>query len=309
MRWRFDWRNPSVVKVARLSGWTLGYVLANQVALFFLTALLLGFKEIGSDQSNAVSAWGLAYQFFQLPYGVFTVAIMTAFTPELARLAGRATLRAFNARFLSGLRLVLLLMLPSTVLFAELARAMVSLLLQHGRLDSGDADATAGTIAALAIGMVGFSGYLYILRGFYALKDTRTPFLINLGENAITVVLAVPLIHAYGAAGLGLAWSGGYLASAVIALVVLRRRVGPFGLRLAVATTAPVARMVVAALAMALTVGLVTRNLSVDGWAAVLPLVAGAVLGAAVYIGLLLLFKVREVREAPRLLLRGGSGS
>ena len=32
-RWRFEPRNPAVRKVAWLSGWTLGYVVANQVAL------------------------------------------------------------------------------------------------------------------------------------------------------------------------------------------------------------------------------------------------------------------------------------
>ena len=31
--------------------------------------------------------------------------------------------------------------------------------------------------------------YLFALRGFYALKDTRTPFLVNLAENGINIVL------------------------------------------------------------------------------------------------------------------------
>ena len=42
LRWRFDLHNPAVRQVARLSGWTLGYVVANQVTLFVIISLAFG---------------------------------------------------------------------------------------------------------------------------------------------------------------------------------------------------------------------------------------------------------------------------
>ena len=57
-----------------------------------------------------------------------------------------------------------------------------------------------------------------------------------------------------GVQGLAWAWSLAYMMSAVLAFVVLRPRIGPFGLPLAVRTTVPVSRMVVAAAAMAVVV-------------------------------------------------------
>ncbi len=299
LRWRFDWRNPSVVKVARLSGWTLGYVLSNQVALFALTAFAWGSRD-----RQAVSAWNYAYQFFQLPYGVFTVSVMTAFTPELASLHDRDARRGFNERFLLGLRLVLLVLLPATVVFLVLARPIVSVMLEHGKLGAEDAAVTAGTVAALALGMVGFSIYLYVLRAFYARKDTKTPFVINVFENILTVIVAVPLIHAFGVAGLGLAWSIGYTVSAAIAFVVLHRRIGPFGLRMAVGTTAPVARMVAATAAMAVVVVAVAKVFPLSGWGALGTLLVGTGAGAGAYLGLLYLWRVPEIHEIRRLVLR-----
>ncbi len=299
LRWRFDWRNPSVVKVARLSGWTLGYVLSNQIALFALTAFAWGSRD-----RQAVSAWNYAYQFFQLPYGVFTVSVMTAFTPELASLHDRNEHRGFNERFLLGLRLVLLVLLPATVVFVVLARPIVSVMLEHGKLGPDDAIVTAGTVATLAVGMVGFSIYLYVLRAFYARKDTRTPFMINVFENVLTVIVAVPLIRTYGVAGLGLAWSIGYTVSAAIAFVILQRRIGPFGLRLAVGTTAPVARMVAASVAMLVLVAVVARVLPLSGWGALVTLVVGSGAGAALYLGLLYVWHVPEIHEIRRLVLR-----
>ena len=45
-----------------------------------------------------------------------------------------------------------------------------------------------------AVGLVGFAVYLFTLRGFYSLKDTRTPFLANLVENGVNVALAFALV-------------------------------------------------------------------------------------------------------------------
>ncbi len=155
--------------------------------------------------------------------------------------------------------------------------------------------------------MVGFSCYLYVLRGFYALKDTRTPFLVNLFENAITVVLGLWLIRRYGVQGMAWAWSIGYLVSAVIAFALLRRRIGPFGLRTSVTTTAPLARMVAATAAMTLVVALLGAVLPSSGAGGWLTLIVGGGAGIAVYVGALIVLRVREVREIPRLLLSRGT--
>ena len=76
LHWNPDWRNPAVAQVARLSAWTLGYVVANQ--LVFLVMMTL----VNSTGDGRVSAFTYAWQFFQLPYGLFTVSIMTTFTPS-----------------------------------------------------------------------------------------------------------------------------------------------------------------------------------------------------------------------------------
>jgi putative peptidoglycan lipid II flippase len=301
LRWKFDLRNPAVTEVARLSGWTFGYVVANQVCLFVIIGLAGRF----------VSSWAYAYQFFQLPYGVFTVSIMTAFTPELARLVAQDEMREFRERFLQGFRLVLLAVLPATILFALLARPLIeAVFVQWGRrFTPADAPPAAETLMALAWGMVGFSVYLYVLRGFYVLKDTRTPFFINLFENALTLLIAFVLVSeaglGWGVDGLAWAWTIAYLVSAAIAFVILRMRVGPFGFETAVATTATTIRMLTAAgVMLGAVVGVRMGFPATDGSAAWANLVAGGAAGLLVYVGALFLLGVREIRELPRTLLR-----
>ena len=77
-----------------------------------------------------------------------------------------------------------------------------------------DAVVTADTLQAFAISLVPFSVYLYVMRAFYALQDTRTPFLLNAFENGLNVVLAIVLFPRFGVQGLALAWSGAYLVAA-----------------------------------------------------------------------------------------------
>jgi putative peptidoglycan lipid II flippase len=297
-RWRLEPANAAVKRVARLSSWTFGYVVANQVTLF----VILGLAGTG------VSAWGYAYQFFQLPYGVITVSIMTAFTPELATLASTEQRAAFNDTFFRGLRLITLVLLPATVLFVALAQQIVWVVFVHGRFTADDVPVTAGTLVGFAWGILGFSLYLYVFRAFYALGDTKTPFVINLGQNALTLVFAFVLGADWGfgrgVQGLALAWSLAYLVAAAIALVVYRQRRGPFGVRVAVATTAPVARMVAAAVPMAIALALVVRVLPATGFGALLTILVGTAVGGGVYVGLLLLLGVDEVRAVPRLLLK-----
>ena len=101
---------------------------------------------------------------------------------------------------------------------------MVGVLVRGG-FRPHDAAVTADTLQAFSIGLVPFSVYLYALRGFYALADTRTPFVINAIENGVNVGLALALFPSLGVQGLALAWTGAYSVAAILALVMLRRRV------------------------------------------------------------------------------------
>ena len=169
--WRFDIRHPAVRRVGALSGWTLGYVASNQVALFTVLAL--------ATRVGAASAYTYAFVFFQLPHGLFAVSIMTTFAPDLASLAREADLGPFRERFTLGLRLIALVIVPSAVGLALLTRPLIALL-ERGRFTALSAHLTGNVLIAFSFGLVGFSLYLFSLRGFYALKDTRTPFLLNL---------------------------------------------------------------------------------------------------------------------------------
>jgi putative peptidoglycan lipid II flippase len=280
LRWRFELRNPAVRQVARLSSWTLGYVIANQVAFFTIIVLANGV--------DGVTAYTTAYIFFQLPYGLWAVSVMTAFTPEMAGAAVRQDMAALRARFTYGLRLVLVLLLPAAAGMALLAGPGVTLVLERGALDAESGATIANTLAAFAIGLPFFAAYLYAMRGFYALRDTRTPFWINVGENALNVVAAIALVGPLGVEGLAWSFSLAYGVFSIVALVALQRRIGPWFDR---STAVAIARLVAATAALAATVAVALVVLG-DGLVAA---VLAGIAGTAVYGLALLVLRAEEL--------------
>ncbi len=219
LHWVWEWRHPAVRHLARLSGWTVGYVATNQVA--FWVALFLAYGARGD-----ASVYLAAFTFFQLPHGLFAVSIMTALAPELASRASRGDFDGLRAQFAMGFRLMGLVVLPAAAILLVLARPIVNALLDYGSFSAQNGAATAETLACFAIGLFAFSAYLFTLRGFYAMQDTRTPFLLNCLENGINIVLALALYPVFGVQGLALSWSVAYIVAMVVALDAMRRRLG-----------------------------------------------------------------------------------
>jgi putative peptidoglycan lipid II flippase len=206
--------HPAVRKLIQLSYWTFGYVVANQIALIVI-------KNLASPGSGLVDAYSKAFVLFQLPHGLLAVSIATTFLPDLARLAAASDHKAFADRMSRGVTLTALFTIPASFGLFVLSKPIIGLVLQHGNFSSEATVNTARALSGLALGLTGFSVYLFVLRGFYAQHNTRTPFFINLIENIINIVLAIVLVDRYDVLGLGIAFSIAYVVSAIIAIISL----------------------------------------------------------------------------------------
>lgn len=213
---RFTVRNDAVRKLVNVSGWAIGYIAVNQVALVVV-------KNLAEPGSGGLDAYAKAMTLFQLPHGLLAVTIATTTTPLLAQAASRQDAGLFSASFTRGARQTVLLTLVPSVVFVLFAQPIVSVTLGWGSFDDRAVTTTAQVLSALSLGLVGFSLYLFVLRAFYSHGDTRTPFLLNCFENALNVVLALMLVDRYGVRGLGLAFAAAYLVSSLVALEVLHR--------------------------------------------------------------------------------------
>ena len=287
LRFKVRMKHPAVQRALRLSAWTLGYVVANQIAVIVISIL-------AEPSSGGTSRYTSAFQFFQLPHALLAVSIMVTFEPMLGRLDSRGDLTAFNDQLLLGFRLIGLLIIPAAVGYIALPTGLDSRTFEPSGV-VGLALSLGGIIAAFSIGLPGFSTYLFALRGFYAKKNTKIPFFINCAENAINIVLAVIFVRLWGVVGLALAFAAAYSVSAVIAVVVLNRHSPGFDWRGLVRTWALL--LVAAAIMGGFVYGVVSLLAPDSPLMLAVAVVAGISVGIITYFAAIYALKVPGISE------------
>ncbi len=295
LRLRPDLKHPAISRLKTLSGWALGYVVANQVASVVINNL----THPGSGNQDAYTK---AFTFFVLPHGLLGVSIATTFLPQMSRAVAQRNKARFLERSSTAIVLVAMLTIPAGFGLFALRRSSIAAAFQYGEFSAANTLTTSRALAGFALGLGGFSMYLIVLRGFYAHHDARTPFVINVIENLINIVLAFALYRTYGVLGLGAAFAVAYIVSAALALVVLSYKLPGYPLRRVVDS---LWKITLASVVMAEFAYLVSERFgSTAPPGAIVRAVVGSVVGVALYGVLLGLLGVREAEELARRLLR-----
>jgi putative peptidoglycan lipid II flippase len=130
---------------------------------------------------------------------------------------------------------------------AVLRVPITSLIFQRGQFTLSDTMATSEAILYYGLGMWAAGGIRILAAAFYSVKDTKTPFLTATAAMAVNIALNLYLMTVMAHAGLALASSLSVIFQFVMLAQLLRRRIGPLGLRrIAVGT----ARMALASAVM-----------------------------------------------------------
>jgi putative peptidoglycan lipid II flippase len=295
----WDWKHPAVRKLLVMSGWTIGFVAANQLAVLVVRNLAV------REGEGIATAYFAAFTWFVLPHGLLAVSIATTFQPEIARAVKAKDRAAFIGHMSTGTRLIALLTLPAAAGLFVLRDPIVGLM-QRDQFDPVASANTARALAGLALGLAAFSIYLFVMRGFYAHHDTRTPFVLNVGENLINIGLAFVLVSRWGVLGLGLSYTIAYLVAAAWALQVLGYKVPGCSVR---TFTAGMWRPLLAAVLMAEAMWLMRRGIERNaGWHALFQIVVAGGLGLVVYAAVLVALQVPELDAIRARMRRRSAG-
>jgi putative peptidoglycan lipid II flippase len=293
----FHWRGVGLGAPARAAGWTFAMILVTQLAGIVQTNVAL--TADASDASIAVlrTTWLI----FMLPHSIVAVSIATPYFTRMSGAARDGDLDAVRTDLSSSMRTIGLLVTGAAVALAAAALPFAAFFANSDREITG----IGSVLLAYLVGLVPFSALFVIQRAFYALGDTRTPFLLQLVQSGLFVVGALALLAAPSpliAVGIALVTSLAGTVQAVAAALVLRRRLGGMdGRRLlrrygafALATVPAGA----AGLGMLRLLGGLDDGFALSGpapaFAAVLAI--SAVTGL-VYLAVLALVRVPEVRE------------
>ena len=300
LRPRWGLRGTGLGEAGTLGLWVIGYVLVSQVGVVVASVVANAAADSGGLGPLAFSNASLL---FQMPYGIIGVALLTALLPRMSRAAARGDMDGVVADLSLGTRLSATGLLPVTALLVVLGPAVGTVAFGRGNADVADARGVGVALAVGAFGLLPMAVTLLQLRVFYAMKDARTPTLIQVAMVAVRVplLLLVPVLVGpeHVVAGLMIATSTTYVAGWVIGSVVLQRKLGVRATREAGQVVARMALVsAVAAVLGWAAVSLAGRSLGESVPGSLGAVVLGTVvIGSAVVAGAVLV-GVPEVRDA-----------
>ncbi|TKJ26492.1 lipid II flippase MurJ [Blastococcus sp. CCUG 61487] len=299
VRFRWGLRDTGLREAGTLGLWVIGYVAISQVGVVVATRIA---NAAGRDGGLGSSAFAIANLLFQMPYGIIGVALLTALVPRMSRAAARSDVDGVVRDLSLGTRLSALGLLPVTALLVVLGPPLAVVVFGRGNTSLAEAEGIGTALAIGAFGLLPMAVTLLQLRVFYAMKDARTPTLIQLGMVAVRVplLLLVPaLVDAEQVvAGLMLVTSLTYVAGWVLGDLALRRRLGALSTGDTLAQVARVAAVSLVAGLVGHLVLIVTDDLLGSSTAGSLGkvLLGTVVIGAATLAGLVVA-RVPEIRE------------
>ncbi|MEV7306266.1 murein biosynthesis integral membrane protein MurJ [Streptomyces microflavus] len=238
-RWRprFDWRGSGLTRPMRSAGWLVLLVLTNQLAYWVVTRLSTTAGQEAFEQQVAggagYTAYSYAYQLWVVPQGIITVSLVTVLMPRMSRAAADGDLAGVRRDVAYALRTSAAVVVPAATALLVLAPWVMGSVFGYGRTTGADITVMAGIMVAFAPGLIAFSGQYVLPRGFYAMSDTRTPFLLNLvvaGVNAGLSAAAYWLLPArWAVTGMAGASTVAFTVGFAVTGYVLARRVSATG--------------------------------------------------------------------------------
>jgi putative peptidoglycan lipid II flippase len=212
------WNHPGTRRVTTLMLPALLGVSVAQISLLINT-------QIASHLVTGSVSW-LTYadRLMEFPTAMLGVALGVVLLPQLAAAKAASDTGRYSSLLDWGLRLVVLLAVPSAVALLTFARPLVAVLYHYGAFTGADVQQTSLALMGYGVGLLGLIAIKVLAPGFYAQQDIRTPVKIAVVVLALTQCLNLLLVPHLAHAGLALAIGLGAMVNASWLLVGLIRR-------------------------------------------------------------------------------------
>ena len=227
----FNWRGVGLRPAMKAASWTLAMTLVTQIGGLVQTFVA---SRAVADRSESlaiasIAAMLIAWLIFMLPHSVVTVSIATAYFTKMSEHVQAKKLDLMKVDLRSALRVVVLVNVFSSI-------ALILLSLPVARVFVGEYPSTVAlgnVLLATMFGLLPFGFVFMFQRAFYALEDTRTPFVFTTIQIAFhiagSIVLFFTMTSEFLVMSLAGLTSATILIQALAAYLFLRARVGRIG--------------------------------------------------------------------------------
>ncbi|QMU96746.1 murein biosynthesis integral membrane protein MurJ [Microbacterium esteraromaticum] len=223
----FRWKGVGLGQVGSLAGWTFLMVIAGQIAGLIQTRVVTD----SSGDHPSVFMMQAAWLVFMLPYSIFAISIGTPYFTQIAEHAHANRRDEVRSDVARCIRFVSLFIVGSGIALAVAAVPATRIFTQS----PAEAVAAAPVLVCYLVGLLPLSVLFIVQRAFYAFGDTRTPFVFTLVQVGLIIGFSylaaaiAPLSQLAAAVALGQSVAG--IVQTVLAMLILRHRLGGLELR------------------------------------------------------------------------------
>jgi putative peptidoglycan lipid II flippase len=296
LRISFNWRDPRIKRVLKL-------MLPVTIGLGVINFDLLINSILGTLVSDAAPrAIDAAFRIYMLPQGMFSVAVATVLFPQLSRLAARRDLPGLRRWSGDGMRMILLVLIPSAAATIVLATPLTRLVYQRGDFGPDATEAVATALFWFSFSLPFNGANLLLTRTFFSLQRPWVPTALACTSMVINAAVSLALYKPLGIGGIVIGTAVANLVMMLQQGYYLRRELHGFEVMRTVRATAAMiaagaAFGVVAYAAWWLLDEALGRSLP----AQLLSVSTGLAAGTLVYAGIVLAMRVPEAEQLRRM--------
>lgn len=296
---KVDFKDPNVRRVLLLMipvTLSLGLINFNLLINSFFGSLV-------SD--SAPAAIDKAFRIYQLPQGIFSVAIATVLFPTLARFATRRDWDSLRATLGKGMRQIMFVLVPATAAILVLSEPMIRIVFERGQFGPEQTVLVSTALFWFAFSLPTNGMFLLLSRTFFGLQKPWIPTWIAAGNLTVTAGASALLYQPYGVAGIVAATAIATLISVLLQAALLRTRLGGIELRRLLDSTV---RIVIGSVVLAVVAyeiwDLLDRLLGRGQLEQIVSLGVGLGLGGVAYLACSKLLRVPELDQITALVRR-----
>lgn len=193
-------------------------IIVSQINLLIITIVA------STLAGGSLTMFTFANNLQAFPLGIFAVSFAVAAFPAMSALSGKEQREDFTRILLSTTKQILYFIIPLSIFMVVFRAQIIRVIYGHGYFGWDETITTINALQIFCVSLFAQSLVQLFTRAFWALHDSRTPFLTNLFAAIINVILMVLLSARFGLYGLVAAFSTASIIDMSLLFLLLKKK-------------------------------------------------------------------------------------
>ena len=194
-----DLQNVYLLKMVKL---IIPIILGTTINQIYTIAIRIVASKLGEGN---ISAFDYAARLSSLVFSIVIFSISTVIFSELSSVAHEFEI--YKNLLVKTVRSILIVIIPLMILLVILKERIVGIIFQHGIFTYNDTLLVSKIFFWLTLGLIGMSIREILYKALYALKDTKTPLVVETIYLFLCIFLIFILSKVYGIQGVAISIS------------------------------------------------------------------------------------------------------